>query len=73
MDRRRKQYFIKQKLIGAAMVLLSILTVIMLEGDATAAVFMTPIGLMTIFTKDMVITDSYFFEMKSLEENDEEL
>lgn len=68
---RRGMYFIKQKIIGVIMLLLSILTVIVLDGDITVAIFMTPISLMTIFTKDMVITDEYFFEVKSQEANEE--
>ena len=67
---RQKQYFIKQKLIGVVIVLFAIFTIFMLDGDATAALLIAPIGICMIFTKKMVWTDDYWFEVN---ENEEEL
>lgn len=58
---KRKRYFIKQRLIGILMIVLSIISV-KLTGDGTATLLLLPIGIFTTFTKEMVITDTYFFE-----------
>lgn len=56
-----KRYFIKQRLIGILIIVLSVISV-KLTGDGTAALFMLPIGMFTTLTKEMVITDTYFFD-----------
>lgn len=48
-------YFLKQKLIGVVLVIIAIASPIMLDGDATASLFILPMGLYTIFTKERVI------------------
>jgi hypothetical protein len=65
---RREKYFIKQKLIGILMAILSVLSVIWLGGEAAVALIFVPIGLMLIFSKDMVWMDKYYFEVKQREE-----
>lgn len=63
---KRKRYFVKQKLIGVILVLLGIVSIFVSENnDATAALLVVPMGCLCIFTKDMVITDDYWFECKS--------
>lgn len=47
---KRKRYFIKQKLIGILIIILSVISVKL------------PIGIFTTLTKEMVITDTYFFD-----------
>lgn len=64
MKNRRKAYFIKQKRIGVLMLILGLLSVPFL-GNATALVFaFGPLGLMLIFTKEMIWMDDYFSEEK---------
>ena len=67
---RRKKYFIKQKLIGLAMVIVGLLSMF-IDGEITLALFVIPFGLYTIFSKKMLITDEYFFEVRK--KNDREL
>ena len=64
MKNRRRNYFIKQKLMGLLMLILGVLSVPFL-GNATALVFaFGPLGLMLIFTKEMIWMDDYFTEVK---------
>ena len=48
---------IKQKLAGAILIVLSIISCIVLK-DGTSAVIFIPIGFCTLFTKEDVMTDS---------------
>lgn len=48
---------IKQKLAGAILIVLSIISCIVLK-DGTPAVILTPIGIYTLLTKEDVMTDS---------------
>ena len=68
---RRKRYFIKQKLIGVGIVLFAIFTIFALDGDATAALLIGPIGIYMMFSKEEIWMDNYFFEVR--EEKEEEL
>lgn len=45
-------YYIKQKLLGLSMIILSIVAPFILDGDATASVIMMPIGIVVFFTKE---------------------
>ena len=58
-------YFRKQRIYGAIVVALGILSAIALDGDITAAMFLVPLGLYVMFTKKMVVTDDYFYEMEA--------
>lgn len=62
---KRYYYFRKQKLMGLVLVILAVLSVILMEGDATAALLIGPLGLYTMFTRKMLITDDYFYEMEA--------
>ena len=48
-------YYLKQKALGAGLIGLSILTPIILEGDATASLFLFPLGVYTLFTREKVL------------------
>lgn len=63
-DNRRKKYFVKQKLLGLSLIILAIITAILTEGDITLAFILVPIGLGIIFTKEMVLMNDYYYEMK---------
>lgn len=60
---RRALYFLKQKLLGVVLIAISVISA-KVTGDGTAAVFLAPVGLYTIFTKDMFLVDSYFLEQE---------
>lgn len=57
----RGLYFVKQKLIGVLLIVLTVIAVIY-TGDATVSLLTVPVGLMLIFTKRACIVDGYFFE-----------
>lgn len=54
--RRRKKalYYLKQKTMGMILIIISIIIPI-IENDATASVFILPIGLSMLFTKEKQI------------------
>lgn len=62
--KQRRWYFFKQRMAGVAMLMLTMLTVIMLDGDATIGVFTVPLALYLIFGSEMVIVNGYFWETK---------
>lgn len=67
MNKKKKMYFIKQKLMGVLVIVLGILSVILSEGDGTAALVIIPMGVGLIITKDMVLMNDYYWEMKEME------
>ena len=67
MNKKKKMYFIKQKLMGMLVIVLAILSVIFSEGDGTAALVMVPMGIGLIITKDMVLMNEYYWEVKEME------
>lgn len=71
MDKQKKRYFRKQKIFGIIVMLVAVLSAIILDGDITVAIFLFPLGLFTVFTKDMVLTDDYFFENNCVNEDEE--
>lgn len=61
-DKREKiKYFVIQKLMGLVIVVLAVISCV-ITGDGTAALLLIPIGIYTIFTKKLVITNTYYFE-----------
>ena len=48
-------YFLKQKMMGIALIVISILIPILLDGDATASLITLPLGLYLLFTKERAI------------------
>lgn len=60
---KRQKYYLKQKLIGVLMLILTVVIVFGLH-DATVTVVLVPMGLMLIFSKQMIITDDYFKEVE---------
>lgn len=65
--KRRRWYFIKQRAVGVAILLLTVLAVIVLDGDATIGVFTVPLSLYLIFGSEMVIVNGYYWETKERE------
>ena len=71
MDKRKQKYFRKQKIFGIVTILLAVISAIILNGDITIAIFLVPLGLYTVFTKEMVFVDEYFFEMNDVNKDKE--
>lgn len=63
---RRQAYFIKQKLIGVGVLLLTAFIVFILK-EATIAFLIAPIGLVLIFSREMIWKDNYYYEVKRRE------
>lgn len=57
-----KLYFIQQKLIGVALLMVAILSIVVLK-DATVALFTVPGGLMFVFIKKLVFKEFYLDKM----------
>ena len=62
------RYFRKQKILGAVLALLGILTAIIFDGDITVAVMLVPLGLGVMFTKDRVLLNNYFYDQEDKNE-----
>lgn len=61
-EKRRRLYFLKQKVIGIFILVLTILAVKLLDGDATFALLTVPLVLVLIFSKEKLWMDDYCFE-----------
>ena len=48
-------YFLKQKMMGITLIIISILIPILLDGDATTSLLFLPLGIYMLFTKEKVI------------------
>ena len=48
-------YFLKQKMMGIALIIISILIPIINNGDATASLLFLPLGIYMLFTKEKVV------------------
>ena len=58
--REKIKHIVTQKAMGIILIVVAIVSCIV-SNDGTAAILMLPIGIFTTFTKEMVITDTYFF------------
>ena len=63
----RYYYFRKQKLLGVALLAIGIFVAIIDRGNITALLLLAIPGLSAIFSKDMMIYDDYYYEMKAKE------
>lgn len=61
---KKRAYFMKQKLMGVALLVLTVLTTVFVEGGLAVAFFTGPIGLMLIFSKRKILVNDYYFESK---------
>lgn len=66
-EKRRRLYFLKQKVVGVFLLVLTIFAVKLLEGDATIALITVPLGLGLIFSKEKWWMDGYYFETQNEE------
>lgn len=60
--RKRKRYFIKQRLFGLAALIIAALSARLLDGDATVALVMVPLGVSLITSKKMLIINKYYWQ-----------
>ena len=49
------RYYIQQKIIGALMVLIGLISGVLSDGDFTVSLLTVPLGLYSLFTKDIII------------------
>lgn len=61
---KRYYYFRKQKRLGLVLVIVSVISAIILNGDITVLLLTGPMGLYMMFTKDMVVYDDYYEEVQ---------
>lgn len=61
-EKRRRLYFLKQKVIGVFFLVFTIFAIKLLDGDATIALLTVPLSLMMIFSKEKWWMDNYYFE-----------
>ena len=59
--REKFLYFLKQKLLGIATLILTVLSIWLLDGDVTIGVIMLPLGLVLIFSNKPLIYGEYYF------------
>lgn len=50
-----RKYFLKQKMSGVVMIVLGILLPLLFNGDATGSLFLLPLGIFLLVTKDKVM------------------
>ena len=58
-QRKRKEtrkYYFKQKLSGLVSIAIAIACPILLDGDITASIFMLPLGIYLLLTKEKIMT-----------------
>lgn len=64
---QRRWYFIKQRLYGIALIAITALAVMTLDGDATIALFTLPLAGYLLFGKEILIVNSYYWQTKERE------
>ena len=57
-------YFLKQKLLGVLLLVVTFLTVKLLNGDATIAIFTVPYGLALICGRNMLLVNDFYWKEK---------
>lgn len=71
-ERRRQQrrwYFIKQRLNGIFLIVLTMILIKLLDGNATIALITVPLGLYLAFTKKMCIVNEFYWQTKERRHN----
>ena len=64
---KRYYYFRKQKLCGITLLALGVFAAVITGGDITVLLILAIPGFSLIFSKDMLIMDDYYWEMKAKE------
>lgn len=71
--KKHQKYFIKQKLIGVGLLILPLLAYMLMPEAAVIGLISIPMGLVLVFTKQMVWMDDYFWEVEENKQDYEEL
>jgi len=62
---KSSRYFRKQRIYGGILAALGILSAIVCDGDITAALLLTPFGIYLMLTREMWVTDDYYYEVQA--------
>lgn len=60
---RRQRYFMKQKLIGLVMIIFGIIPSLLID-DGNIFMVCVPMGIVLLFTKEMLWIDDYYREVE---------
>ncbi len=60
----RRRYFLIQKTMGTAMLIISALVLFCLDGDGTAALITAPLGAVLLFSRKLLVMDGYYWEQE---------
>ena len=63
-QQERKKYFIKQRLCGIALLVITAFAVRLLDGDISIAFFTIPLGICLLLSRQMLIINDYYWEHK---------
>lgn len=63
-EREKALYFLKQKLLGVVALALTVLSIWLLDGDATIGLIMLPLGLALIFSKKPIVYGKYYWKQE---------
>lgn len=55
-QRTERLYYMKQRISGAVMAAIGIITPFLLDGDATVSLFVLPLGIFLLMTREKVMT-----------------
>ena len=55
-QRTERLYYMKQRISGAIMAVIGIITPFVLDGDATVSLFALPLGMFLMMTREKVVT-----------------
>ncbi len=66
-EKRRRLYYLKQKIVGVFLLVLTIFAAKLLEGAVTIAIITVPLGLVLIFSKEKWWIDRHYFESQNKE------
>lgn len=61
-ERQQHIYFLKQRLYGVALIALTVIATRLLDGDAAIALVLIPMAIVLIFSKEMYITNEFYWK-----------
>lgn len=63
-EREKALYFLRQKALGIFVLIFTVISIWLLDGDATVGVVIIPLGIALIFSKKPIIYGKYYWEME---------
>lgn len=63
-EREKALYFLRQKALGIFVLIFTVISIWLLDGDATVGVVMILLGIALIFSKKPIIYGKYYWEME---------